>query len=83
MTSAPSIEPLAVDARGAAALFGLGRTCWFKLASSGRVPRPRRLGRRVLYDIAELRAWWAAGAPARDAWDAMRERALKSSDRLP
>lgn len=64
--------PLAVDARDAAALFGLGRSTWLKLQAAGRIPRPRRLGRRVLWDTAELRAWWEAGAPAREAWDAMR-----------
>lgn len=74
-TGAPP-APLATDAVGAAAMFGLSRAMWFKLASTGRVPRPRRLGRRVLYDIAELRAWWGAGAPAREVWDAMRARVM-------
>jgi predicted DNA-binding transcriptional regulator AlpA len=66
---AEHLQPLAVDARAAAALFGLGRSSWFKLVSAGRTPRPRRLGRRVLYDVAELKDWWAAGAPARDIWE--------------
>jgi predicted DNA-binding transcriptional regulator AlpA len=62
------VGPLAVDARGAAAMFGLSRAGWLKLRAQGRTPEPRRLLRRVLWDTAELREWWAAGAPPRGEW---------------
>jgi predicted DNA-binding transcriptional regulator AlpA len=49
---------------------GISRSQWFKLAASGRTPRPIRLGtRRPVYIIAELSAWLAAGAPDRDEWE--------------
>ena len=67
------VEPFAIDGDAAAALFGIGRSTWFKLRAAGRTPRPRRLGRRVLFDVAELKAWWAAGAPALDEWEAMQK----------
>lgn len=70
-----SIEPLAVDGRGAGGMFCLGRSTWAKLVSAGRVPRPRRLGRRVLWDTGELREWWAAGAPSCETWEAMKSAA--------
>lgn len=72
------LEPLAIDADGASAMVGLSRSGWFKLASQGGVPRPRRIGRRVLYDIEELRQWWAAGCPTQERWEAIQQAASKS-----
>ncbi len=40
--------------------------------SSGRLPRPLRLGRAVRWLAEEFHEWLAAGAPARDKWDAMK-----------
>jgi predicted DNA-binding transcriptional regulator AlpA len=65
--------PLLVDAREAAALCGVSRAHWLALNSSGRVPMPVRLGRRVLWPVAELTAWIEAGCPARDRWTALRQ----------
>lgn len=76
---APAVEPLAIDADGAAAMVGLSRSGWFKLAAQGGVPRPRRLGRRVLYDLSELKQWWGAGCPSQERWEAIKQAALKSS----
>jgi predicted DNA-binding transcriptional regulator AlpA len=64
--------PLLVDARDAAALCGVSRAHWLALNSSGRVPMPVRLGRRVLWRTAELSAWIEAGCPARDRWQAIK-----------
>ena len=50
-------EPLAVDDRGAAALVGVSRAHWRRLAAAGRVPAPFRLGRRTLWSVERLRAW--------------------------
>jgi predicted DNA-binding transcriptional regulator AlpA len=50
---APTIEPLAVDAAGAARICGLSRAMWWKLDSSGRCPAPVRLGRRCLWRVDE------------------------------
>jgi len=41
--------------------------------ASGRLgPRPLRFGRAVRYLADETHAWLAAGAPARDQWEAMK-----------
>ena len=40
--------------------------------SSGRLPRPIRLGRAVRWLADELHAWLEAGAPARDRWEALK-----------
>ena len=42
------------------------------LLSSGRLPRPIRLGRSVRWNAAELREWMQAVAPERSTWEAMR-----------
>ena len=40
--------------------------------TSGRLPRPIRLGRRSLWRRAEVEAWLDAGAPPRGKWEATR-----------
>lgn len=73
MNVAPlAIEPLGVDAKGIPTVLPIARSTWLKWQSAGLIPRPRRIGRRVLWDVAELRAWFAAGAPSREAWDEMK-----------
>ena len=62
-------ERLLVDARGAAALLGISRTNWLTRYQMGQTPEPiRNLGRRVLWRLAELRAWVDAGCPNRYNW---------------
>lgn len=41
------------------------------LNSSGRLPRPIKLGRRTLWVADELSKWLAAGAPERSRWETM------------
>lgn len=67
-TTAP-IQPLAVDAAQAARMCGIGRTCWLGLVNAGRAPAGIRLGKRVVWRIADLDDWLAAGAPSRDQWE--------------
>ena len=50
-------EKLLLSADEAAALLGIGRTHFWGLHSSGRLPMPVRLGRRTLWVAEELRAW--------------------------
>jgi len=64
--------PLLVDAREAGRLCSVSRSLWLSLHGQGRVPRPVCLGRRMLWSIAELRSWIAAGCPPRDRWEASR-----------
>ncbi|HWB74869.1 MAG TPA: helix-turn-helix domain-containing protein [Nannocystaceae bacterium] len=52
-----NIEPEVVDERGAAELVGLSPHTLKKLRQRGGGPRYCKLGRRVVYRIADLRAW--------------------------
>ena len=63
---------LAVDAAELAKLLHVSLRHVNALNSSGRLPKPIRLGRSVRWPREELVWWIAAGAPSRDAWEAMK-----------
>jgi predicted DNA-binding transcriptional regulator AlpA len=73
-------ERLAVSAAGAAKMFQVSRSLWWKLHAAGKIPLPRySLGTKATrWDVAELRAWWAAGAPDRASWIKMKAHCLSS-----
>jgi predicted DNA-binding transcriptional regulator AlpA len=67
-----TLEPIAVDASAAAAMFGVSRAQWWKLHAAGKVPLPVYLGSKApRWRVDELRAWLAADAPDRLAWEKM------------
>lgn len=51
-----SVAPIAVNARGAAYLLNLSAGTFQKLVEGGVMPKPRRIGTRVLWDLEEVRA---------------------------
>lgn len=65
------IYPIAVDAVSAAAMFQSSARTWRRWNVERRIPRPHRLGGRVLWLTDELERWAAAGMPIRDAWERM------------
>ena len=68
-TQLESVERLAVPASEVAKLLNVSERHVWAMTSSGRLPRPIRLGRRVLWSRAEIAAWLEAGAPTRDRWE--------------
>ena len=62
---------LALTAEEVAELLGISRAHVFRLQSSGKLPKPIRLGRAVRWPRTTLEAWLAAGAPPRDRWEEM------------
>lgn len=62
-----------VDARRAAALCSISARFWSQLNVAGKVPEPRKLGRRSLWSVSELDDWIAAGCPERGQWALMRQ----------
>ena len=79
MSSASGAELIgAVDA---AAMCGVGRTHWYEMRRAGRVPLPHRLGRRVLWNVTELRAWIAAGLPPLHQWNRIKEQQKPTTKR--
>lgn len=69
MNSSSPSERLALPAAAVAKLLDISERHLWTLHSTGRIPRPLRLGRAVRWSADELRAWLAAGAPSRDAWE--------------
>jgi predicted DNA-binding transcriptional regulator AlpA len=66
------LSPLVVDARRLARLLCCGLRTVRTWDAGGRLPAPIRIGGRVVWRVAEIRAWLAAGAPDRQTWAAIR-----------
>ena len=61
--------PLVVDARRLARLLCCGIRTVRTWDSAGKLPKPIRIGGRVVWRVDEIRAWLAADAPNRDEWE--------------
>jgi predicted DNA-binding transcriptional regulator AlpA len=64
-------SPLVVDARRLARLLCAGIRTVRTWDAAGKLPAPCRIGGRVLWRVAEIRAWLTAGAPDRETWAAI------------
>jgi predicted DNA-binding transcriptional regulator AlpA len=65
------LSPLVVDARRLARLLCCGVRTVRTWDAAGKLPVPIRLGGRVVWRVAEIKRWLAAGAPDRETWAAM------------
>lgn len=65
-----SLKPLVVDARRLAKLLGVGLRTVRTWDAAGKLPKPIKLGGRVLWRVKEIRAWLSADAPERASWEA-------------
>ena len=66
-------SPLVVDARRLALLLCAGVRTVRTWDNCGKLPRPLRIGGRVVWVLdgpSGIRAWLAAGAPDRATWEA-------------
>jgi predicted DNA-binding transcriptional regulator AlpA len=90
------LSPLVADARRLARLLGLGVRTIRSMDAAGKLPRPIRLGSRVVWVLGGewgIRAWLAAARngipPTRLEWEAMRaaernsQHAQRHAGRLP
>ena len=50
--------PIAVGREGAAALLSIAPSTFDDLVAKGRMPQPREIGRRVLWDTDEIRDYF-------------------------
>ncbi len=62
------MDSLLLSAGDAAELIGIGRTQFYELHSSGRLPLPLTLGKRKLWRAEELRLWVQADCPSAEKW---------------
>lgn len=68
--SRPDIEPVLVDAAGAAAMLNLSVSAFHRFLSSGRigVRKIRLASKCIRYSTQEIRDYARAGCPARVEW---------------
>jgi excisionase family DNA binding protein len=59
-----SAAPVLLDVRAVAALLDCSARHVYRLADSGRMPAPVRVGALVRWRRADLDAWLAAGCPS-------------------
>ena len=71
------LTPLVVDARRLAKLLCAGIRTVRTWDAAGKLPKPIRIGGRVVWREDEIRAWLAAGAPNRDEWEARKAASRK------
>ena len=67
-----ALSPLVADAKRLAKLLCCGLRSVRTWDSAGKLPRPIKLGVRVVWVIAEVKSWLAAGAPPREEWEAFK-----------
>ena len=65
------LSPLVVDARRLAKLLCCGVRSVRTWDAAGKLPKPIRIGGRVVWRMKEIRDWLAAGAPDRQTWAAI------------
>jgi predicted DNA-binding transcriptional regulator AlpA len=71
------IQALLVGAREAARLCGVSLATWHRLNAALKVPKPTRLGGRVLWSMDSLRLFVELGCPDRRTFEVRREAAKK------
>jgi predicted DNA-binding transcriptional regulator AlpA len=72
----PGVVPFAVSRETGAELIGISPNHFDKLVKEGRLPAPREVGGRILWDSEEIRAAWRAmprrgQPPPVNEWDAI------------
>ncbi len=68
----PADPPITVDAKRLAKLLDIGLRTVRSFDAAGKLPKPVRIGARVLWIVDEIRAWLAAGTPDRATWERIR-----------
>ena len=67
----PKTAPLMLSVKSVADALELSERTIRKMNSGGKIPKPLKLQGSVRWSYDELRAWIAAGTPARDVWENM------------
>lgn len=65
-------QPWLLPDTEAATLLGISRAHLHRLRAAGKFIEPIRLGRKLLFDRAELLAWIAAHCPDLRTWQALK-----------
>ena len=66
-------KPLAVSAKELAGMLGISLRQVWRLNSTGKLPKPIRLGGSVKWRRDEIVAWLGQNCPDRQTWDAIKQ----------
>jgi predicted DNA-binding transcriptional regulator AlpA len=71
------IQPIAVRRDAAARLLGMSTDSFDRARSLGMIPKPLRLcgGAVLVWGVAELQRWVAAGGPDCESWETLKRTA--------
>ena len=73
MPTQTAIKSILLSASEAAQLLGIGRSLFYSLRSEGKLPLPRRLGSRVLWQKTELEKWIDSNCPTQQQWEQIKK----------
>ena len=80
MSAKPNPDPILLDAKGVAALLGLGKNTVLRHDETGKLgPMAIKLGRRRLWRKDEILQWVEADCPGRARWQSMRRQGYRKS----
>jgi excisionase family DNA binding protein len=68
-----SRQALAISARELAQMLDVSLRQIWRLTSSGKLPRPIRLGGSVRWNRSEIQQWFEAGCPDWRTWEVRKE----------
>lgn len=63
------IRRILISARELSELLNCSLRHVLNMDSTGRIPRPIRLGKLVRWRIDDINAWLESGAPSREEWE--------------
>jgi predicted DNA-binding transcriptional regulator AlpA len=66
-------QPMVLSAMRLSQRLGVSLRHIRRMDSAGKLPRPIRLGKVVLWKVDEINAWLNAGAPDRKTWEQMKK----------
>jgi predicted DNA-binding transcriptional regulator AlpA len=69
VSAADADAPLVADAKRLARLLGCGLRTVRTWDAAGKLPKPIRIGGRVLWYLPEIRSWIECGSPSRETWE--------------
>lgn len=64
LANAPATQPALLDVRAVAAMLNCSQRHVYRLADSGRLPSPVKLGSLIRWRREELASWLEAGCPS-------------------
>lgn len=66
-------QPMVLSAMRLSQRLGVSLRHIRRMDSAGKLPRPVRLGKVVLWKVDEINSWLNAGAPERKTWEQMKK----------